>query len=112
MVYEDIITPIQDVYHNSSLNIDHICIFCSEIYVFHRSDSQPGLISKTWKRYLVGYNVQNQYRIYDPVCNTIYIRKNVWFNEQNVGLPKPVIIYDNSYQDKNVGNTTQLFPLL
>lgn len=47
MVYEDIITLIQDIHHDSSLNIDHICIFSSEIYIFHGCDSQPGLISKT-----------------------------------------------------------------
>ena len=44
--------------------------------------------------------------------NTVYVRKDVRFNEQVVNPPKSLIIYDNFFQDKNMGNTTQLFPLL
>ena len=55
-VYESRMTPIQDFHHRDPTNIDHIRIFGSETYVFNESDSQPGLTSKAWTGYLVGYD--------------------------------------------------------
>ncbi len=111
-VYEDTMTPIQDFYRGDSPNVDYIRIFGSETYVFNESDSQPGLTSKAWTGYLVGYCARNQYRIYDPASKTIYVRRDIWFNEQVIGPPKPITIYESFFHDKNMGDTAQIFPLL
>lgn len=112
VVYEGTMTPIQDFYRGNQPNVDHIRIFGSETYVFDESYSKPGLISKAWKGFLVGYDARNQYHIYDPIRNTVYVRRDVRFNEQVISPPKPIINYDNSLQEKNTENTAQLFPLL
>ena len=61
---------------------------------------------------MVGYSAQNQYPIYDPVCNAVYVRRDVRFNERVVGLLKPITTYNNSFHDKNTGNTAQIFQFL
>ncbi len=61
---------------------------------------------------MVGYSAQNQYRIYDPACDAVYVRGDVRFNERAVGPPKPITTYNNSFHDKNTGNTAQIFPFL
>ena len=111
-VYEVIMTSIQDFYRGNPPNVDHIRIFGSETYIFNESDSQPVLTSKAWKRYLVGYGARNQYRIFDLARNAVYVQRDVRFNEQVVSHPKSIITYDNSFQDKNTGDTVQKFPLL
>ena len=111
-VYEGTMTPIQDFHRGDPPNVDHIRIFGSETYVFNESDSQPGLTSKAWTGYLVGYGAQNQYRIYDPARNVVYVRRDIPFNEQVVGPPKPITTYDNFFHDKNTGDTAQIFLLL
>ena len=72
-MYEGIMTPIQDFHQDNSLNVDHIRIFGSEIYIFDESNTKPGLTSKAWKKYLVGYNAYNQDRIYDPMHNFVFV---------------------------------------
>lgn len=105
-------TPIQDFHCGDPPNVDHIRIFGSKTYVFNESDSQPGLTSKAWAGYLVGYGARNQYRIYDPARNAVYVREDVRFNGRVVGPPKPIATYDNSFHDKNTRDTAQIFPLL
>ena len=105
-------TPIQDFHRGNPPNIDHIRIFGFETYVFNESDSQPGLKSKAGTGYLVGYDPQNQYRIYDPVQNAVYFQRRIRFNEQVVGPPKPMTTYDNLFHDENMGNKAQIFQLL
>ncbi len=86
-IYKSTMTPIQDFHLGDPPNVDHIRIFGSEIYVFNESDSQPGLTSKAWAGYLVGYDARNQYRIYDPARNAVFVRRDVRFNEEVVGPP-------------------------
>ncbi len=111
-VYEGTITPIQDFHRGNPPNVDHIRIFGSETYVFNESDSQPGLTSKAWTGYLVGYGARNQYRIYDPARNALYVRRDVRLNKRVIGPPKLITTYDNSFHDKNMGDVAQIFPLL
>ncbi len=61
---------------------------------------------------MLGYDAQNQYRIYDPARNAVYVRRDVRFNEKVVGPPKPITNYDNSFHDKNTGDSAQIFSLL
>ncbi len=105
-------TPIQDFHHGDRPNVDHIRMFGSETYVFNESDSQPGLTSKAWTGYLVGYGARNQYRIYNPARNDVYVQRDILFNEQGVGPPKSITTYDNFFHDKNTEDTAQIFLLL
>lgn len=104
-VYKGTITPIQDFHCGKPPNVDHILIFGSEVYVFHESATWPGMTSKTWTGYLVGYSGRNQYQIYDPARHFVFLQRDVNFNEQVVGPPKPVITIDNSFEKETNQNS-------
>ena len=78
-VHECTITPVQDFHRGESPRVDHIRIFGSEAHVFEESDTRPGMRSKAWTGYLVGYGGRNQYRIYDPTRHAVFIRRDVHF---------------------------------
>lgn len=50
-------------------------------------DKDPGsrLQSKAWKGYLVGYEGKNQFRIYDPACRQVFVRRDVTLHEHVIG---------------------------
>lgn len=109
-VYEGTITLIQDFHCGELPHIDHIRIFGSETYMFHESTTRPGMTPKTWTGYFVRYGGRNQYRIYDLVRHSVFLRRNVEINEQVVGPPKPTITTDNSFE--NTDQNSFVFPSL
>ncbi len=68
----------------SQPSVDHLRIFSFMALVF---DEDPGskLQSKAWKEYLVGYERKNQYRIYEPTCRQVFVRRDVTFYEDVIG---------------------------
>ncbi len=112
VVYESIITSIQDYHRSDPLYVDPISIFDSKTYIINESDSQPRLTSKDWMGYLVGYGTRSNYRIYDSAFNTIYDQKKFQLNEQIVGPRESIITYDNIFQNRNTRNIIQMFLLL
>ena len=92
-----IITPIQDFYQGNPLRVDHIQIFSLEAYVFDESATKPGLTSKAWMSYLVGYNKRNQYCIYDLARHSVFVGRDVHFNEQVIRPAQPILTVNNSF---------------
>ena len=74
-LYKGIITPIQDFHQGNPPRVDHIRIFGLEAYVFDESAKRPDLTSKAWMGYLVGYDGQNQYCIYDPARHFVFVEE-------------------------------------
>lgn len=83
-LYKGTITLIQDFHQGNPPIVDQIRIFGSEAYVFDESATRPGLNSKVWMRYLVGYDGRNQYCIYDPARHFVFVRRDVHFNKRVV----------------------------
>lgn len=110
-LYEGTITPIQDFHRGNPPRVDHIRIFGSEAYVFDESATRPGLTSKSWTGYLVGYDGRNQYRIYDPSRHSVFVRRDVHFNERVVGPARPILTVDNSFGGETTDKTL-IFPSL
>lgn len=98
-VYEKTITLIQDFHPDERSNVNHICIVGSEAYMFHESVTRPGMTSKTLTRYLVGYGGRNQYQIYNSTRHSMFLRRDIEFNEQVVGPFKPAITINNSFEN-------------
>ena len=111
VLYEGTIRPIQDFHRENPPRVDHIRIFGSETYVFDESPTRPGVTSKAWMGYLVGYDGRNQYRIYDPARHSVFVRRDVRFNERVVGPARPILTVDNSFEGENADKSL-IFPSL
>ena len=86
------ITPFQAWHKGNPPAVGHIRIFGCTTYVFDETKPKPKLASKTWTGFLVGYEGHNQYCVYDPVRQAVYVRRDVIFDESSVGparLPAP-----------------------
>lgn len=110
-VHEGTITPIQDFHRGDLPRVDHIRIFGSEAHVLEESSNCPGLTSKAWTGYLVGYGGRNQYRIYDPSRHSVFIRRDVHFNEQAIGPSQPMFEVD-SLPNVDGSDYSCIFPML
>ena len=71
--------------HSAQPRIDHLRIFGSTTYVLNESKPNPRLTTKAWTGYLVGYKGRNQYRIYNPICHAVFVRRDIIFDKASIG---------------------------
>lgn len=95
-IYKRTITPIQDFYYSKAPNVDHIRIFDSRAYIFHKSGTRPGITNKTWTDYLFSYSGRNQYQIYKSSYRSTFFWHDVNFNKQIIGPVKPTVTVDKA----------------
>ena len=79
-------THFQTWNHSVQPTLDHLRIFGSTIYVLYKTKPLSRLTTKAWTSYLVGYERRHQYRIYDPTCQAIFVRRDIIFDETSIGL--------------------------
>lgn len=95
------ITPFQAWHKGNPPAIGHIRIFGCTTYVFDETKPKPKLASKTWTGLLVAYEGHNQYRIYGPTWQAVYVRRGVIFDESSVSPPRSVAPPDLPNQATN-----------
>ena len=84
-ISDQTITLFPACHKSNPTAVGHIRIFGCTAYVFDETTPKPKLASKTSTGFLVGFEGHNQYRIYDPVRQGVYVRRDVVFDESSVG---------------------------
>ncbi|KAF4415202.1 retrotransposon hobase, partial [Fusarium acutatum] len=86
--YESFYSGIPNAQEDNQPRIGHMRVIGSKAFAMTDSAQQKSkrLQSRTnpkaWIGFLVGYNSQNIFRIWNPVTNKIYITRDVIFNEE------------------------------
>jgi hypothetical protein len=64
-------------------NLSHLRVIESTAWVHIPKEKTKKLDDRSWKKVLVSYKIDNQYRIYDSRSDKIYIVRDVKIDESN-----------------------------
>lgn len=110
-VHGSIMTLFEAWNPNGLPKVDHLRIFGATSFVFDETNPKPKLASKAWTSYLVGYEGQHQYRIYNPTRHAVIVRRDVVCDEASIG-PKNDELPSVANNDSGESQTALGFPSL
>ncbi len=89
----DDITPYERL-NNSQPFLGHLRAIGSRAWVHIPKEKRKKLDDRSWQGTLVGYEGNNQYRIYDPLTGKVHICRDVTVDENNTYDPKDKKAWD------------------